>query len=344
MSALARLSRSLALGWRGRLAEAADEADAAVETAELLGQDQFLTWALWVRAWIAHQAGDLGLAERLGVRSVELGRDAEDPVTVLAHCYLAETRLERGADPAAVLEQVLAAAGGPELPLIERAFRARWYEFFTRAELRRGDVEAAAGWAERAAEAADGLDLGGRTCEALRARAAVALVRGSAEEAAALATEAAEHADHTGLPIEAARARILAGRGLAGAGHPRAAADQLQEANDQLGKYGAIHERDAAARELRALGRRVARRGKAGSGDGLDALSGREREIADLVAEGRTNREIAAALFLSQKTVENHMTRIFGKLGVSSRLQVATAIERERHGGTAREPLPTGPA
>ena len=138
VSALARLSRSLALGWRGRLAEAADEADAAVETAELLGQDQFLTWALWVRAWIAHQAGDLGLAERLGVRSVELGRDAEDPVTVMAHCYLAETRFERGAEPAAVLEQVLAAAGGPELPLIERAFRARWYEFFTRAELRRG--------------------------------------------------------------------------------------------------------------------------------------------------------------------------------------------------------------
>ena len=52
------------------------------------------------------------------------------------------------------------------------------------------------------------------------------------------------------------------------------------------------------------------------------------------MAEGRTNREIAAALFLSEKTVENHMTRIFGKLGVSSRLQVATAIERERHGRT----------
>jgi DNA-binding NarL/FixJ family response regulator len=93
-----------------------------------------------------------------------------------------------------------------------------------------------------------------------------------------------------------------------------------------------------AARELRALGRRVARRGRTGSGDGLGALSGREREVADLVAEGRTNREIAAALYLSEKTVENHMTRIFGKLGVTSRLHVATAIERERH-ADSREPL-----
>jgi DNA-binding NarL/FixJ family response regulator len=44
------------------------------------------------------------------------------------------------------------------------------------------------------------------------------------------------------------------------------------------------------------------------------------------VAEGRTNREVAAALYLSEKTIENHMSRIFTKLGVSSRLQVATAV------------------
>ena len=337
VSALARLGRSLALGWQARLAEAADEADAAVETAELLGQEQFLTWSLWVRAWIAHQAGDLRLAEQLGTRSVELGRDLHDPVTVLAHCYLADTRLERGADPRPLVDQVLTAAGGAEMPLIERAFRARWYEFCTRAELRRGDIEAAADWAARATEAADSLGLGGRTCEALRARAAVALARGSAEEAAALATEAAEHADGTGLPIEAARARILAGRALAAAGQERTAANLLQDANDTLGRHGAVHERDAAARELRALGRRVARRGRAGSGEGLDALSGREREVADLVGEGRTNKEIATVLYLSEKTVENHMTRIFGKLGVSSRLQVATAIERDRLADSSRE-------
>ena len=61
---------------------------------------------------------------------------------------------------------------------------------------------------------------------------------------------------------------------------------------------------------------------------GLAALSGREREIADLVALGRTNKEIAAELFLSEKTIENHMTRLFAKLGVSRRAEVAKAVGR----------------
>ncbi len=60
------------------------------------------------------------------------------------------------------------------------------------------------------------------------------------------------------------------------------------------------------------------------------SLSGREREVADLVALGRTNKEIAADLFLSEKTVESHMTRLFGKLGVRSRAEVAEAVGRER--------------
>jgi len=60
------------------------------------------------------------------------------------------------------------------------------------------------------------------------------------------------------------------------------------------------------------------------------SLSEREREVASLVADGKTNREIAERLFLSEKTIETHMSRIFGKLGVSKRTQVAAAIERER--------------
>ena len=61
-------------------------------------------------------------------------------------------------------------------------------------------------------------------------------------------------------------------------------------------------------------------------------LSGRELEIADRVALGRTNREIADQLFLSQKTVEGHLTSVFAKLGVSSRAEVAEAVGRTRSG------------
>jgi DNA-binding NarL/FixJ family response regulator len=63
---------------------------------------------------------------------------------------------------------------------------------------------------------------------------------------------------------------------------------------------------------------------------GLEALSPREREIAELVADRRTNREIAEALFLSEKTVESHLRNVFRKLSASSRVQVARAIEKER--------------
>jgi DNA-binding CsgD family transcriptional regulator len=93
--------------------------------------------------------------------------------------------------------------------------------------------------------------------------------------------------------------------------------------------------RDEAARELRLLGRRVgARRRRAPAGaEGLARLSGREREIADLVAAGRTNREIASELFLSEKTIESHLTKVFAKLGVSGRVAVAGAVGREHDTG-----------
>jgi DNA-binding CsgD family transcriptional regulator len=59
------------------------------------------------------------------------------------------------------------------------------------------------------------------------------------------------------------------------------------------------------------------------AGDGIAALSARELEVAKLVAQGRTNRQVAEALSLSEKTIENHLGRIYAKLGVSSRAALA---------------------
>ena len=101
-------------------------------------------------------------------------------------------------------------------------------------------------------------------------------------------------------------------------------------AESDLAVLGAARVRDEAARALRRLGERVPGRQRRGGGEGLDALSGREREIAALVAEGRTNREIGAEIFLSEKTVEGHLTRVFAKLGVTSRAEVAEAVGRAR--------------
>ena len=68
----------------------------------------------------------------------------------------------------------------------------------------------------------------------------------------------------------------------------------------------------------------------AADGEGLESLSAREREVAELVTDRKTNREIAAELFLSEKTIETHLHHVFFKLGVGSRVEVARAIERAR--------------
>ena len=66
------------------------------------------------------------------------------------------------------------------------------------------------------------------------------------------------------------------------------------------------------------------------TGAGLDELTEREREIAELVCDRHTNRQIAGELFLSEKTIETHLRNIFVKLGVGSRVEVARAVERRR--------------
>ena len=105
----------------------------------------------------------------------------------------------------------------------------------------------------------------------------------------------------------------------------------LRRAERELGVCGSLRVRDETRRELRRLGARAEPRGPAAEGDsGLGSLTKRELEIATLATDRKTNREIAAELFLSGKTVESHMRHIFQKLGVSSRVEVARAIEHAR--------------
>ncbi|HEX5619978.1 MAG TPA: helix-turn-helix transcriptional regulator, partial [Solirubrobacteraceae bacterium] len=84
--------------------------------------------------------------------------------------------------------------------------------------------------------------------------------------------------------------------------------------------------RDEAVRELRRLGHRVVRPARDGDDGPLGALTARAREIAMLVADGRTNREVAEQLVLSAKTIEAHLRNIYAKLGVRSRVELARAV------------------
>lgn len=330
---LMRIGQAMSLLWQGRLVEGAERVDLAVEASLLTANRQFLTWALWVRCWAATLSGELSEAIRLGEQAVEASGGSGDPVSVMARAYLAEARFEAGSDPDRCHDDLLAGVGGEALDLVECGFRPHWQEILARMKLASADIEAARSWAAKAEADAATVDVPGRTAEALRARAAVMLAEGNHEGASKAALAAAASAEQSGLEIEIARSRILAGRALAAGGDREAAAAWLERAREDLDRCGAARYRDEAARELRRIGHRVPRRGRRGADEeGIGALSERERGIADLVAEGRTNRQIAEALFLSPKTVENHLARIFSKLEVSSRAEVAGLIERGRHG------------
>jgi DNA-binding NarL/FixJ family response regulator len=163
-----------------------------------------------------------------------------------------------------------------------------------------------------------------------RAGAAVALHGGDLDAAAERALASALAADQIGAPIEAALSRTLAARALAQARQPERAVSELQRAAAELHADGALRYRAAAERELRRLGHHVHRRTQAGKpeGVGIETLTERERQVARLVVDRKTNPEIAAELFLSPKTVETHIRNMFRKLDVASRVEIARAIER----------------
>jgi ATP/maltotriose-dependent transcriptional regulator MalT len=316
----------------GGLGDADELAAQAVEAARLGADTRGLSWALFERCWIAVLAGDLETAIRCGEESVKIARTLDESfLSAGAGVPLAAAVLESG-DPDRCVELILTLIGGEELPWVMRGVRCLCYELLTRAELARGSLDEAARWAERAEFATEGLRPGMATGRVRRTRAHVLLASGSAAAAAREALAAAADADRVGARLEAARSRTLAGRALAAAGEAGRAAGELEAAEAALAVLEARRYRDEAARELRLLGRAVPRheRGKrrADEGEGVPSLSARELEVAKLVAEGKTNRQIAAEIFLSEKTVESHLSHIFSKLGVRSRSAVAAEVTR----------------
>src|SRR5205085_697245 len=204
------------------------------------------------------------------------------------------------------------------------------WELLVRTQLALGDADLAADTAARASRRADDTRLPQQVATVRCAQAAVMLARGDPPGAREAALDGLLLADSGGNPLLGARSRALAGLALVADGEPGQGITELERAEQMLSQCGAVRDADAAARDLRRLGRRVPRRARRyDNRAGLTALSPREREVVKHVAQGRTNREVAAALFLSEKTVGTHLARIFEKLGVRSRTALATIIARE---------------
>jgi DNA-binding CsgD family transcriptional regulator len=134
--------------------------------------------------------------------------------------------------------------------------------------------------------------------------------------------EAVAVLDASQAALETARAHFALGAALRRAGEVEPARHELRRAVDGAHRCGATALEDAALAELRATGARPRRRLTTGAG----ALTPSERRIAGLAADGRQNREIAEALFITTATVEFHLRNAFRKLGISTRAQLAESL------------------
>ena len=315
---------------QGRPLEAGELFDGAVEAARLAGNVQNLAWNLSNRSFAALAAGDLDVALAAAEESSELEEGMEPgPFSALSTAALASAMLETGQADRSV-ELLLTRAGGEELRLIGGGWRARFLELLTRALLATGRHAGAERAAGAAQACADTVALPSAAAMARLAAAALAFDAGQPAIAAERALTAAAALESVAALFDAARARELAGRALALAGDRNRAAHELELAAAAFGSFGALRYRDQAERELRKLGRHIHRRTRPGStgGAGIESLTERELQVARLAADRKTNAQIAAELFLSQKTIETHLRNIFHKLGVTSRAALARAVER----------------
>jgi DNA-binding CsgD family transcriptional regulator len=298
------------------LDDALQHADAAEEVARLQGIPHLLHFALWVRALVHEQRGEVAELDR-AVRDAAAAAGALEPSKLERTCTCEFAFLDATQSPERAIAAALDAAGP--------TWRSKLLLRLVRAAIEAGRLEDAERWALQAVAHTWQLRLPAGATRAACARAEVLLARGEAGTAAALAGDAAAGAVRAGAPLDALEARVVAGRSLAAAHHPERAKAELHRAVADAGRSGALRLRDAAARELRRLGARVSAEARRGARAGDGELTERERDIARLVASGRSNKQVASTLFLSEKTVENALTRVYAKLGVRSRAQLSGA-------------------
>ena len=302
--------------WSGRPSVAEAEAEEARRLAREAGQDNLALQVDTVLAGVAalrgREAECRGLAEQ--ARSVARERGlvlAEGSATIA----LAELELAVGA-PAAAYDRLDRLAHAPGAhpahrfsvvpPLVEAAARAGYPE---------AAREAAVGFAAWARAIGSGWALP-------LAERSLGLVAADAAEGDARLAEALRLHDRHRRPLDRARTELLIGERRRRARRKAEARGPLRAALETFEGAGAAPWAARARDELRAAGESAPRRGRRP----LDRLTPQELQVARLVARGDSNRDVAAALFLSPRTVEYHLHKVFRKLGVHARAELATAL------------------
>ncbi len=152
-----------------------------------------------------------------------------------------------------------------------------------------------------------------------RVRGRLEAARGDADAADAAFEAGLAQLERLSMPFERALHELAWGQVLRRRGLRRAASERLLAANERFAELGALPYRERCENELVACGLAPAERRDADR----DRLTPQELSVARLVASGLTNRQVAGELMLSIRTVEFHLTRIYSKLGIRSRTQLA---------------------
>lgn len=276
----------------------------------------------WIGSLLAHthlERGDLVAArEALAMTAVAPPGSMDIPVIAHARARLA---LAEGRPDAALSDAVAAGRLLRDGFGIDHPGFVPWQWTASLAARALGDADRARAWADELLDRARWSGTARAIGLALRTQAAVSGAD-RREQRRRLLAEAADVL--AGSPSALQRAHVLVELGTAclrtGA---RASAEQpLRDGlalADRMGAWPLVH---AARRELRGLGLRPRRLAVTGP----DALTPTERRVAELAASGLTNRQTAEALFVTVKTVETHMARVFQKLGISKRPALADII------------------
>jgi DNA-binding CsgD family transcriptional regulator/tetratricopeptide (TPR) repeat protein len=303
--------------WSGDFATAAALADEAASLATLTGSRSMQAWALAQRAYVRAHRGEVA----------ETRRDCAEANALLRSVGLELPRQFLAAS-LGLLENSLGDAAAawhacePLTVVLEQAGIAEPIPAFFLTDALEALI--ALGQLDRAEALVDVLEARGRELDrawalatAARCRGLLLAVRGDLADAAASLDAALTEHKRLEMPFE--RARVLMAKGLIErrARHRGSAKESLQEAAAVFQGLGAALWAQRARKELDRVGIRRP------SGDDLTAS---ERRVAELAATGMKNHEVAAALFISAKTVEANLARVYRKLGITSRAELGSRM------------------
>ncbi len=306
---------------RGHWDDCQDHAELAVSLARDADRHYDLPFVHSAAARVPACRGDWEVA----IRHVESAEDAARAFGGLAEIFAASARSILGLardDPGEALRGAAMALAVPEIDYYDDPAAFWWRPLQIWALIRNGQLDDAvttlAAFECRATDRGESLAL----INAAWLHGLLAMARGELKRADQVLRDGCNAADAGPFPFHRALLHLEHGRCLSRLQQRKAAITALRAADDTFTRLAASPFARATASELTALGVRK----RVGGDPNLPGLTGQELRVARLVASGLSNREAAAQLYLSPKTVEYHLASVFTKLGVSSRHQLAARI------------------